>query len=438
VNQILRPVFTSGAVSVLRCVHCGLSHSVDEVRYVCTCGSQLEVVHPAMESRLPEVFEKRVSQSGPAGESGVWRYKEGILPFFKGELMTHPEGNTRLYQRDSWCAFARVDDLALKHEGENPTGSFKDRGMTVAITQAKALGKAVVGCASTGNTSAALAAYAARAGMKALVFLPQGYVAAGKLAQALSYGAICVRIAGDFDGAMRWVVQAAEELGIYLVNSLNPFRPEGQKTIMWEMLQQRKWSVPDWVVVPGGNLGNTSAFGKALREAHAAGWIDRLPRIAVIQARGASPFSQSFENGFRELVPVKADTIATAIRIGNPVNFQKARFEVASLQGFVTAVSDEEIMDAKSVIDRSGVGCEPASACSLAGVRKLRQMGVIAATDSVVGILTGHLLKDAETALSVAHTRGGGVCSLDISDSLEPLRQLLNEADTRSCSLGGQ
>lgn len=420
-----RPVFISGDSAALRCVACGSTHRLNDVRYACDCGSQLEVVHPAFPAGQREVFDRRLRESAATGDSGVWRFSEGVLPLLGPGPVSHPEGNTRQYRRDEWCRFAGVDDLALKHEGENPTGSFKDRGMTVAITQARALGKTVVGCASTGNTSASLAAYAARSGLRALVFLPKGYVAAGKLAQALAYGATCVHIAGDFDRAMQLVMQAADELGIYLVNSVNPFRPEGQKTIMWEMLQQRGWAAPDWVVVPGGNLGNTSAFGKALREAYAAGWIDRLPRIAVIQAMGASPFWRAYERGFAELVPLKAETIATAIRIGNPVNYEKALFEVQTLRGVVAAVTDDEIKAAKSVIDRSGVGCEPASACSLAGIRMLRHKGVIAQTDTVVGVLTGHLLKDAEMALEVAQTHGGGVCSVDVTDSLEPLARLL-------------
>lgn len=421
-----RPVFISGDSSLLRCIGCGKGYSLHDVRYACDCGSQLEVVHPNFCLAQRDVFERRLQESAGNGDSGVWRFGECVLPLLGADPVSHPEGNTRQYRRDAWCRFTGVDDLSLKHEGENPTGSFKDRGMTVAMTQARALGKTVVGCASTGNTSASLAAYAARADMRALVFLPKGHVAAGKLAQALAYGATCVHISGDFDRAMRWVIQAADELGIYLVNSVNPFRPEGQKTIMWEMLQQRGWVVPDWVVVPGGNLGNTSAFGKALREAHAAGWIDRLPRVAVIQAMGASPFYKSFDQGFTEIVPVMAETIATAIRIGNPVNYEKARYEVQLLNGVVAAVTDDEIRAAKSVIDRSGVGCEPASACSLAGIRLLRQKGVIAQSESVVGVLTGHLLKDAEMALEVAHSHGGGVSGVDVTDSLEPLAQLLS------------
>src|SRR5213078_3353091 len=236
----------------------------------------------------------------------------------------HPEGNTRLYRRDELSRWAGVADLALKHEGENPTGSFKDRGMTVAVTQAVRLGVKAIACASTGNTSASLAAYAAQAGLKAIVFVPSGKISAGKLAQTLAYGATVLQVRGDFDTAMRLVREACDRLKIYLVNSINPFRIEGQKTIVWELLQDLEWSAPDWIVVPAGNLGNTSAFGKALREAHANGWIATMPRLASIQASGANPFFRSYGEAFARRHKVGAETVASAIRIGDPVSFDKA------------------------------------------------------------------------------------------------------------------
>ena len=266
--------------------------------------------------------------------------------------------------------------------------------MTVAVTQARRLRAVAVACASTGNTSASLAAYAAHAGMRALVFVPAGQIALGKLTQTLAYGATTLLVRGDFDACLALVRQSSEQLGVYLVNSINPFRLEGQKTIVLEMLQQLGWLAPDWIALPAGNLGNTSAFGKALREAHAVGLIDRVPRLAVIQAAGAAPFAQAFNEGFVARREVKAETIATAIRIGAPASWDRAVRAVRETNGVVLAVSDDEIMEAKAVIDASGVGCEPASAASVAGVKRLVSSGQIQPHERVVAVLTGHVLKD--------------------------------------------
>ena len=385
----------------LHCITCPKTYALDEVSYRCDCGALLEVHHdPAAFRRLDlRQVALRSLNPAPADRSGVWRFREVVLPLPVDRIVTHPEGGTHTYARPSLAAYCGIERVTFKHEGENPTGSFKDRGMTVAITQAQSLGMRAVGCASTGNTSAALAAYAAQAGMQALVFIPSGKIALGKLAQSIGYGATCLAVRGDFDTAMSLVQEAAATLGIYLVNSLNPFRLEGQKTIIWELLQDRGWVVPDWIVVPAGNLGNVSAFGKALREAHAAGWIDRLPRLAAIQATGANPFYESFTRGFASLNKVKAETVATAIRIGDPVNFAKAKGVITGLGGVVAQVDDAAIMAAKRAIDRAGIGCEPASACALAGAKLLRELGVIKASDDVVGILTGHMLKDPDAVL---------------------------------------
>jgi threonine synthase len=298
-----------------------------------------------------------------------------------------------------------ADALFLKHEGENPTGSFKDRGMTVGVTQAKLLGARAVACASTGNTSASLAAYAALANIPALIFIPSGKIAAGKLAQALAYGAHTLQIQGDFDDAMNLVQQVCNEMGVYLLNSLNPFRLEGQKSIPLEILQGFHWQAPDWIVLPAGNLGNTAAFGKALYEAQQLGLVDKVPRIAAVQAAGASPFYQSYQLGFAERKTMKAETIATAIRIGNPVSYERAIRTLDWLGGVVTTVTDQEIMDAKAVVDRAGIGCEPASAASVAGVRKLIAQGIIQPHETMVGILTGNLLKDPDATVDY-HTGG--------------------------------
>jgi threonine synthase len=292
----------------LQCVTCGTKFPIKEIRYTCDCGGLLSVerVAPAI---LPAAFDARRASRKTIDQSGVWRFREAVLDVDERDIVTHPEGSTRLYERGA---------IFFKHEGENPTASFKDRGMTVAVTQAKRLGARAVACASTGNTSASLAAYAAQAGLRAIVFVPSGKISGGKLAQTLAYGATCLQVRGDFDAAMRLVRQACDRLGIYLVNSINPFRIEGQKTIVWELLQDLEWHAPDWIVVPAGNLGNTSAFGKALVEAHRAGWIDRMPRLAAIQASGANPFFRSFGENFATRHRVTAETIASAIRIGDP------------------------------------------------------------------------------------------------------------------------
>jgi len=373
-----------------------------------------------------KLFDQRRGGTEILDRSGVWRFREVILGLPEGQIVTHPEGNTELYQREAISAFAGIKNLYLKHEGENPTGSFKDRGMTVAISQAKALGCKTIACASTGNTSASLAAYAAQAGLKAVVFIPAGQVAAGKLAQAIGYGATCLSVKADFDAAMKLVQESVEKLGFYLVNSVNPFRLEGQKSIMWEMLQALGWAAPDWVVVPAGNLGNTSAFGKALKEAKAAGWIDKIPKIVSVQAAGANPFYESFKGGFKELKQMKAETIATAIRIGNPVNYSKAKRVIEETGGLVTQVSDEEILEAKGVIDAAGIGCEPASACSLAAVKKLVKQNKIGTGDRVVGILTGHILKDPDAILSA---RGkGGSSVIEIEPQLSKVEALFSKS----------
>ncbi len=272
--------------------------------------------------------------------------------------------------------------------------------MTVGVTQARRLKARAVACASTGNTSASLASYAATAGIPALVLVPAGQVAAGKLAQALAYGARTLLVAGDFDACLELAREAEEKLGVYLLNSINPFRIEGQKTIVFEALEQLGWDPPDWIVVPAGNLGNTAAFGKALAEAERVGLIRRSPRLAAVQAAGANPFAQSFREGFARPHRVAADTLATAIKIGNPASYDRAVASIRRTNGVVTEVSDGEILEAKAVVDASGLGCEPASAAAVAGARRLAGEGIISRQDRVVAILTGHVLKDPGLLLS--------------------------------------
>jgi threonine synthase len=382
------------------CASCGTSRPVLSPAADCPCGGLLDVVHaPRLAGRaLRKRFEARLASDAAGGGSGVWRFRELVLPA-RVPLITHPEGRTPLCRRDALSRYTGVDELVLKHEGENPTGSFKDRGMTVAVTHARATGATAVGCASTGNTSASMAAYAAQAGMAALVFVPRGKVAPGKLAQALAYGARTLLVRGDFDACLRLARDAARELGLRLLNSVNPWRLEGQKTIVFELLQQRGWDPPDWIVVPAGNLGNTAAFGKALEEARGLGLIRRLPRIAAIQAAGANPFYRAYRTGFRRSFRVRAETVATAIRIGDPASYARAVRAIRATRGVVAQVTDAEILEAKAAVDAAGIGCEPASAAAVAGVRKLTAQRVIRPGQSVVAVLTGHLLKDSQTVM---------------------------------------
>jgi threonine synthase len=382
-----------------RCVKCGKNRE-DVEDFTCECGGIYEVKHKFPEISL-DVFDKRLGNRVPPFNSGVWRYKELIHPDIAIEhIQTRPEGNTNIYRRKKVKEYSGIEDISLKHEGENPTGSFKDRGMTVAISEAKRVGAEKVACASTGNTSASMAAYAAQAELKGVVFIPSGMITFGKLSQALAYGAKVIQVKGNFDDAMHMIKKWSKELGLYVLNSLNPWRIEGQKSIIFELLQQRNWDPPDWISVPAGNLGNTSAFGKALRELSEMGLIDNIPRLASIQAEGANPFYNYWKNENETLEPMKPDTIASAIKIGNPVSWRKAIDSIRFTKGLVEQVSDAQIMNAKAVIDSSGVGCEPASAASLAGVKKLRRSGVISQNDSVVCVLTGNLLKDPENTVN--------------------------------------
>lgn len=392
------------APSWLRCPRCARETSaLLPVSECSVCGGLLDVAHrPPAErgGRLRELFAVRRRERTGLDASGVWRYRELVLPGTRAAVITYPEGNTPLLRRDPVGRWVGVEETLLKHEGHNPTGSFKDRGMTVGITQAKRIGARAVACASTGNTSASLSAYAALAQIPALVLVPAGQVASGKLAQTLAYGARTLLVRGDFDTCLSLLREASQKLNVYLLNSINPFRLEGQKTIVLEALEQLAWEPPDWIVLPAGNLGNTAAFGKALTEARELGLIERLPRLAAVQASGANPFARSFREGFTRPHRVQAETVATAIRIGDPASFERAVRAIRVTGGVVTEVTDEEILEAKAVVDGSGVGCEPASAASVAGARKLVAEGVIARESRVVAVLTGHILKDPGLLLS--------------------------------------
>ncbi|NCG18019.1 MAG: threonine synthase [Rhodobacterales bacterium] len=416
----------------LLCPACGNTAPLTTTQFRCACSEPLDAVHePVAVSR--QLFDSRLGRTEFPYDSGVWRFKELIHPDLPmDKVLARPEGNTPLFRAGKVGTWAGVANLRLKHEGYNPTGSFKDRGMTVAASHGYANGANAFVCASTGNTSAAVASYGALAGIPAVILIPENATAMGKISQALAYGARTVQIRGNFDDAMSLVQDAASELGLYLLNSLNPFRVQGQKTIMFELLQQLNWQAPDWIVFPAGNLGNTSAFGLALTEAHALGLIDRVPRMLAVQAAGSAPFSASFAEDFRSIEAVSPQTVATAIRIGNPVSFNRAVRSIRATNGVVTHVSDTDILEAKAIVDAFGIGAEPASCASVAGVRQMVDRGLIAPGDSVVALLTGHLLKDPDTTLRYHQGEyGGGHCNppVTIDATLEALAAVVSGSE---------
>jgi threonine synthase len=416
-----------------RCIfpECAAIAGVDETHFVCPhCGGLLDVAYDwnrlAPPPALRDFEAKWSDRANPLNFSGVWRFRE-LLPFAEPDkVLTIGEGQTILQRADAVAGYAGLQPgcLFLQYEGLNPSGSFKDNGMTAAFTHARLAGARRAACASTGNTSASLAVFCSATGlMRAVIFIGSGKISYGKLAQALDHGALTVQIAGDFDDAMQRVQQVARRLGIYLVNSINPFRLEGQKTIMYRVLEGLRWEVPDWIVVPGGNLGNVSAFGKAFAELAELGLIDRLPRLAVINAAGANTFYQLYEryglrwnqgrwdvqlvNGYYgglDAEHLRAATIASAIEINRPVNLPKALRALERCGGVVREVTDQEILDAKAKVGAGGLGCEPASAASVAGARKLRLEGVIEPGERIVCILTGHQLKDPTATVAYHST----------------------------------
>lgn len=386
----------------LRCsaAACGTTFELHERALACPkCGDLLEVAvepHYFGPCDLKAIWNERRTCHDPRDQSGVWRFREFLPEYAADSVVTLGEGNVPLLRGQTSAHWAGVRELWFKHLGWNPTGSFKDLGMTAGITEAKFIGAKIVACASTGNTAASLAAYAARAGMSARVYLPAGQASHNKLAQALDFGAEVVEIEGSFDDALNTLL-ASPGPDLYFLNSINPFRIEGQKTAMFELLEQFKWRVPDYLVVPGGNLGNSSAFGKAFRELKAHGFIDRPPRMIIVQAAGANPLARLWSSGAEQLEAVEhPETVATAIRIGNPRSWRKAIRAVEFTGGMVIDVTDEEIGEAKAVIGRDGIGCEPASATTLAGIRKLVAAGRMDRDAVIAAVLTGHALKDTD------------------------------------------
>ena len=386
---------------IQRCIACRAEFDLDARLYVCSrCGGLLDVDRrEAIETgSLRELWRERKSSLDARDRSGVWRFRE-FLPFTNDvEVVSLGEGNTPLYDAPRSANYCHLPQLKLKHQGCNPTGSFKDTGMTVAVTQARQLGAQFVACASTGNTAASLAAYAARAELPCAIIVPGGQVSHAKLAQALDYGAKVLEIEGNFDVCMNVIRELSEDGAIYLVNSINPFRIEGQKTVAFELMEQLEWRVPDHLVLPGGNLGNSSAFGKGFRELFTTGLIDRQPKITVIQADGAAPFARFYADEDHEkfVNEPHPKTLASAIKIGAPVSWQKAWRAVSETGGSVVTVTEQEIADAKAIIGSDGIGCEPASATTVAGIQRLVDEGTIKESESVVAVLTGHVLKDSD------------------------------------------
>jgi threonine synthase len=408
------------AAHQLRCTECSTVITKDDVSrdFRCPqCHGLYEVVYswsdakPATHigapddpnSRLPNpsalrwLWQERRSSSMAVDQSGVWRFRD-LLPIVDDfeKVVTLREGNTPLYDLPRSARALGLNWLLAKHQGMNPTGSFKDTGMTAALSVAAERGFQWVACASTGNTSAAMAAYAARAGLRSIVFIPEGKIAWGKLSQAMDYGALTIQLKTDFDGCVNILGDLVRKFPIYLLNSVNPYRPEGQKTPAFEIVEQLDWQVPEHIIVPGGNLANSAALGKGFSEMHQLGLIPRTPKISIIQAEGANPLYRWFIDTNRVMKSVVADTRATAIRIGNPASWRKAADVIDNLGGWCEQVSEQQIALAKAEIGAEGIGCEPASAVTLAGLKKLVALGKVTAEERVVLILTGHTLKDSQ------------------------------------------
>ncbi|MFZ0539550.1 MAG: threonine synthase [Candidatus Sulfotelmatobacter sp.] len=390
---------------IFRCIGCGALTPEAAQHFRCShCDNLLEVTDPAWKSPalnasvLKTTWRERRSSNSPLDLSGVWRFRELLpMPESAEQVISLREGNTPLYELPQASRRTGVSRLYGKHQGMNPTGSFKDAGMTVAATFAREAGYHWVACASTGNTSASMAAYAARGGMRSLVLVPDGKISWSKLSQALDYGALTCQLRTDFDGCLRLLQEIVQRAPVYQLNSINPFRLEGQKTLAIELMEQLDWNPPDHIIVPGGNLGNSSAIGKALLEMLELGLISRLPKLSVIQAEGANALVRTLrEAGGKRLMSVQPETRATAIRIGNPASWEKAVKVIQATGGACEQVSESEIAIAKAEIGAEGIGCEPASAVTLAGLNKFLKQGFVKPEETVVLVLTGNLLKDPD------------------------------------------
>jgi threonine synthase len=415
---------------LFRCIACGHVSDAAAQDFRCAdCGDLLEIIYPYWKDAKPDAVEakftwqdRKVSTS-PIDLSGVWRFRE-LLPMLdsKSQAVTLCEGNTPIYELPRCARITGVPRLFAKHQGMNPTGSFKDTGMTVAATFARRAGFRWVACASTGNTSASMAAYAARGGMRSLVLVPEGKISWSKLSQALDYGAVTCQLRTDFDGCLKLLQELVRKAPVYQLNSINPFRLEGQKTLAIELLEQLEWQPPDHIIVPGGNLGNSSAIGKALLELRDLGLISRLPKLSVIQAEGANALVRTLrEAKGKQLINVAAETRATAIRIGNPASWKKAVHVLEATGGACEQVSEVEIAQAKAEIGAEGIGCEPASAVTLAGLKKLVTQGFVKPDETVVLVLTGNLLKDPDFTIEF-HRGEMFAGDAPTAKALDPLR----------------
>ncbi|HIQ03567.1 MAG TPA: threonine synthase [Desulfurococcales archaeon] len=405
---------------MLKCIECSSEFNLLDNRVFCSCGGLLQVEFKRIPSVSWSTFRVRPFR--------LWRYRE-FIPLPSGaEIVSLGEGGTPLIRLVNSNSILGVREVYVKFDGANPTGSFKDRGMTVAISIAKYIGVGIVACASTGNTSASMSAYASRAGIKPLIVLPKGRIARGKLVQAILHGAEIVLVKGGFDDALKVIIEASRRGLVYPLNSINPWRIEGQKTVAYEIVDEI--GVPDWIVLPVGNAGNISAVWKGLVELKRAGLIDRLPRLVGVQASGAAPLVEMFRRGYRILKPVdNPETIATAIRIGKPVNWVRALRAVRESRGLFIDVSDNDIIGAQKILARhEGIGVEPASAAAIAGVAKLRKEGIIDRDERVVAIATGHALKDPDIILNHYNVRVHEASSIDNALSLIRKITLLNNS----------
>jgi len=429
----------------LRCIDCGARIAGSDVNSIFRCpicnglydviypwsATQGEPSAPVAENRpnasaLRWLWQERRTSTLPVDQSGVWRFRD-LLPIVDdASVVTLREGNTPLYDLPRAAKSIGLDWVLAKHQGMNPTGSFKDTGMTAALSVAQQRGFEWVACASTGNTSAAMAAYAARAGMRSIVFIPEGKIAWGKLSQSMDYGALTIQLKTDFDGCVRVLTELVTRFPIMLLNSVNPYRLEGQKTPAFELAEQLEWQVPEHIIVPGGNLANGSALAKGFSEMHHLGLIHRIPKISIIQAEGANPLYLTLaENGGEELIPVKANTRATAIRIGNPASWRKALRALRSTGGWCEQVSEQEIALAKAQIGAEGIGCEPASAVTFAGLKKFVAQGKIGREERVVLVLTGHTLKDSNYTIDYHR---GELFTAEEDAAIAPADQVLHSA----------
>jgi threonine synthase len=418
-----------------KCINpaCGAEFDVGKVIFKCpTCGELLDVHYNwdrlKVPGKLNEFAKRWANRNNALDFSGVWRFRE-LLDFCEDRYkVTIGEGQTILQQNDAIAGYVdmKPGHLFLQYEGLNPSGSFKDNGMAAAFSHAKLVGATSSACASTGNTSASVALYAHHCNLKCAVFIGSGRIAFGKLSQGMDYGAQTIQVQGDFDDCMRQVQDVCTTLGLYLLNSLNPFRLEGQKTIMYRIIEALDWQVPDWIIVPGGNLGNSSAFGKAFAEMKQLGLVERLPRMAIINATGADTLfdlvnnkkliwnngrvnQEIIDSFYADLTArhFSPHTCASAIEISRPVNLKKCLRAINICNGVVRAVTDEEICDAKAIIGKFGLGCEPASAATIAGLKHLRDEGVVAADERVACVLTGHPLKDPNLTVNYHKDKKG-------------------------------